>query len=140
MSVCNAMATFMQILGGFVGVTLYAARSLRSRTDLNSGRACCSAGVVFESRLRRDLAMDAPGVDAGPLTESVTAIYAAVSSTARPAVLRAYVNAVRTPPQPSEPVSQCSHCAGALCHVTRVCGAWRCSSTVSFSWPFRLGS
>ncbi|KAI9566619.1 ABC transporter [Boletus coccyginus] len=73
-SVSNAIATVMQILGGFIGVTI--------------------AGVVFDSQLRHNLAVYAPEVDPGPITTSVAAVYSAVSSTARPSVIQAYVKSL----------------------------------------------
>ncbi|KAF9244490.1 ABC transporter [Melanogaster broomeanus] len=58
-SVCTAMASFMQILGGFIGVT---------------------AGAIFNNQLRHNLAVFAPEVEPGPVTASVAAIYSAVPS------------------------------------------------------------
>ncbi|KAG9312431.1 ABC transporter [Chiua virens] len=74
MSVCNAIATFMQILGGFIGITI--------------------AGVVFNDQLRHNLSLYAPNVDPGPITENVTAIYTAVSLAARPGVIHAYIKSL----------------------------------------------
>ncbi|KAG6372474.1 ABC transporter [Boletus reticuloceps] len=74
MSISNGIATVMQMLGGFIGVTI--------------------AGVVFDAQLRQNLAVYAPNVDPGPITASVAAIYSDVTSTARPSVIHAYVKSV----------------------------------------------
>ncbi|KAF8129836.1 major facilitator superfamily domain-containing protein [Boletus edulis] len=74
MSISNAIVTVMQMLGGFIGVTI--------------------AGVVFDAQLRQNLAVYAPNVDPGPITASVAAIYSEVTSTARPSVIHAYVKSL----------------------------------------------
>lgn len=55
---------------------------------------CSSAGVVFDSQLHHNLAVYVPDVNPGPIAAIVTVIYSAVSSTARPGVIRAYVKSV----------------------------------------------
>jgi MFS family permease len=72
--ICNAIATVMQMLGGFIGVTM--------------------AGVVFDGQLLHNLAVYAPKVDPGPITASVAAIYSEVPSAARPSVIHAYVKSL----------------------------------------------
>ncbi|KAF8839236.1 ABC transporter [Paxillus ammoniavirescens] len=73
-SVCSAIASFMQILGGFIGVTI--------------------AGVVFNNQLRYNLTVYAPDVEAGLVSASVAAIYSAVPTNLRPGVVHAYVRSL----------------------------------------------
>ncbi|KIJ62495.1 hypothetical protein HYDPIDRAFT_94505 [Hydnomerulius pinastri MD-312] len=73
-SVCSAIASFMQILGGFIGVT--------------------TAGAIFNNRLRYNLAIYAPYVDPGPVTAGVTAIYKVVAPDLRPGVIHAYMKSL----------------------------------------------
>ncbi|KAH7886722.1 ABC transporter [Phlebopus sp. FC_14] len=72
--VCNAIASFMQILGGFVGVTV--------------------AGAIFNNQLRKNLSIYAPDVDPGPVTASVAAIYSILSPQSRQSVIHAYVKSL----------------------------------------------
>lgn len=96
--VCNAIATVMQMLGGFIGVMMYAtnAPNLPCTQHILTQNTVSSAGVVFDGQLRHNLAVYAPNVDPGPITASVAAIYSGVSSAARPSVIHAYVKSVGT--------------------------------------------
>ncbi|KIL00149.1 hypothetical protein PAXRUDRAFT_8383 [Paxillus rubicundulus Ve08.2h10] len=73
-SVCSAIASFMQILGGFIGVTV--------------------AGVIFNNQLRYNLTVYAPDVEPGLVSASVAAIYSAVPANLRPGVVHAYVKSL----------------------------------------------
>ncbi|KAF9221175.1 ABC transporter [Gyrodon lividus] len=73
-SVSSAIASFMQILGGFIGVTI--------------------AGVIFNNQLRFNLTVYAPDVEPGTVTASVAAIYSTVPPDLRPGVVHAYVKSL----------------------------------------------
>ncbi|KAF8553093.1 hypothetical protein OG21DRAFT_1604322 [Imleria badia] len=78
-SVCNAVATVMQMLGDFIRMTMYTRKILSHARGMDWLKThSSSAGVVFDAQLRTNLAVYAPNVDPGPITASVAAIYSAV--------------------------------------------------------------